>query len=170
MKRFLIIAFFALVFPATFAFSADLSFGRISYIPGGGNAAITLDPITGAISCNNTANYFCPSFGTPGNTVVFGDAGTVIEISCLTTARISDGNTTYGITRSEVYIPGQSKSRCDGLRNKALTHTISPNTANNIIYWGGRLRIRGNTTNISGTYTTTGGGDARPQTIRIIFL
>lgn len=171
MKKFFLIAFLAFSIPANYAQSVDLNFGAIEFIVGGGNFNATLDPVTGSIACNNSSYFTCQSFGTPGNTTILGDSGSLISIRCRATARISNGSSTFDVGASEVYIVGQSKVRCTGLNNEILTHTISANPSSNIIYWGGRLKVRGTgNSDFSGLYTTNGGGNSRPQTIRIVFL
>ncbi len=169
MKRILFIIF-ALLLPANLAFSVDLDFGAIEYLPNGGDLNNTLDPITGSITCNNSSSYVCEAFGTPGSTVLTGSNGAVVDISCRGTARISNGAATFDVGRSEIYITGQAKTRCRGLNSVEMTHTISGNPTNDTLYWGGRLKVRNASGNISGTYTTNGGGNSRPQRIRLVFI
>lgn len=170
MRSIFFLVFFLNIFTPHFASTADLDFGRIDFVAGSGSQTFhaDLNVSNGALSCNRPSDFTCEAFGSPGTNIINGSAGSQIDISCTSSASITNGSKTLDISRSDILLDG-SIERCEGIETVILTHTITGVQSRDTVSWGARLSVTGGTSNLSGTFTSSGAG-ASPQTIRIIFI
>ena len=148
--------------------AVDLDYGTIDYTPGySGNFNADMDPSDGSISCNRANYYTCAAFGTPGSGLIPGTQGQVVTIGCRKTPKVGNGLRPLSIGNAEIYIDGV-QAACSGVNNPVITHTLGATQAENTVYWGGRLKVRGGTDNLSGSYDETQSA-GKPMRIKYLY-
>ena len=162
------IALLTLLYLPTAAQAADMSFGEIVYVAGGGTMTATMSVVDGSLACTQASYYTCPAFGTRGSDLITGTTGSQVQIRCKATGKISNNITVLAVQAAQVRIRSTTGT-CNGLNNTIITHTISGIQANNTLYMAARLRVPGNTTSLEGTYSATNAG-GEPMQIRLIFI
>lgn len=149
--------------------AVDMAFGRIAYVSGANALNAIIDPVTGAMTCNNQADYTCPPSGTRASFLIPGDRGQQVDMRCRRSPEISNGDAVLRVRNVMLHIGGVTEE-CRGTGNSIMIHTLTGNQAQDTAYLGARLRIRnGESSDLSGVFNTTnaGGQDLR---IRYLFI
>lgn len=168
---FCILIYFLLPWQAyaqTLTVQQTINFGPITFA---GN------PQVGQITMgtNGTVTYGTSTsgsgVGTPGRVLITGTTGSVVNIRCRNTARISKtGSTNLSIGPVKISMgTGQTyaaATQCAGLTNVLFTHTLTGNTALDTILIGGRIQTN-NITVSNGLYKASNTG-GQLATVRVI--
>lgn len=117
------------------------------------------------------SGYSGSGSGTAGAAPISGGkTGDFVDITCSSTAILSDGTNTMSITFAEIAmdlgVAFGSGTTCAGIGNSPLTHQMSATLSDNIIYMG--AQIDGSTAPTeAGAYNTTNSGGT-PFIIQIV--
>jgi hypothetical protein len=123
----------------------NLSFGIIDYDSSPATGNVTLGT-NGTI--NYSGNLNGTGYGTPGLIEITGTASQVVDIRCVNSAILSDGNgRTVTISPFKVSVTsGQTYSNattCIDIYTTVASHTLAGNTTTDRIYIGGQLQTTG---------------------------
>lgn len=122
-----------------------------------------------------TNSFSGSPFGVPGRVQITGDVGDVLEIACRGQVRLSNTstNTRLNLNIEIAMAPGTifrgpGSADCAGQNNVVLTHTISANSAENVVHIGGRFATGNSSFTItSDVFSSSLGSQSRPGRLRI---
>lgn len=145
----------------------EVDFGTFSFSDSAGANDITLSSNDGSITCSNNRDYICPSSGAPGTVGVNGTEGSIIEISCDSSAALSNGSTAFNLEDVKISLSG-SEFNCLGVGSNAASHALAGESSENVVSIGAKLVIPETGITQAGEYSTASSG-GNPIAIQVTY-
>lgn len=136
-----------------------------------------MNPLAGQIRMGTNGAMTYPtgasgaSTGIPGQVQITGTVGSAVSIRCRRSATLlGPSGATLAINPAAVSIgTGQTYSaapKCNGLTTTVITHTLTSNASQNILYLAGQLQSNG-VTLVNGSYSISTGNKI---TVRVVYI